>query len=161
MGKWQLGIIGAFLLVYSLTVLLTGNAEYLVVTALLAAIVLAYAGLNVFLARRMADRHGGSLEEAMADETETIPAAHLITDDSTPVGDTPEAHDEINPHDLPRDAPGRHAAEAQAAQQGGTTGGHEEGAGGSGGRFARQGGAGAQDEPVATPRPGGVTRPLS
>jgi len=29
----------------------------------------------------------------------------------TAAGDTPEAHDEINPHDMPRGHPGRPAAE--------------------------------------------------
>jgi hypothetical protein len=33
-----------------------------------------------------------------------------------PVGDSPELHDEISPHDLPKDHPGRHAAERQAAR---------------------------------------------
>jgi hypothetical protein len=35
-------------------------------------------------------------------------------DDDTAVGDTPEAHDEITPHDLPPDHPGRREAERQA-----------------------------------------------
>jgi hypothetical protein len=34
--------------------------------------------------------------------------------DDRPLGDTPEAHDEITPHDLPRDHPGRTEAEEQA-----------------------------------------------
>ena len=42
-------------------------------------------------------------------------------DDDTPLGDTPEAHDEISPHDLPPGHPGRHAAEEQAREHGGTT----------------------------------------
>ncbi|MDX6723210.1 MAG: hypothetical protein QOD73_1614, partial [Solirubrobacteraceae bacterium] len=50
-------------------------------------------------------------------ETEPLPSSHLIPDDSTPAGDTPEAHDEINPHDLPRDHPGRQAAEEQAGEE--------------------------------------------
>jgi flagellar basal body-associated protein FliL len=31
-----------------------------------------------------------------------------------PLGDTPEAHDEVNPHDLPLDNPGRHVVEDEA-----------------------------------------------
>jgi hypothetical protein len=31
--------------------------------------------------------------------------------DDRPLGDTPEAHDEINPRDIPRDNPARHEAE--------------------------------------------------
>lgn len=55
-------------------------------------------------------------------------------DEETPLGDTPEAHDEITPHDLPKDHPGRHAAEQQAGKLGGTTRGHRDG--GAAGRGA-------------------------
>ncbi len=44
-----------------------------------------------------------------------------ITDDETPLGDTPEAHDELSPHDLPKGHPGRDAAEEQAGGEDGTT----------------------------------------
>lgn len=40
----------------------------------------------------------------------------MSDDDDTPVGDTDEAHDEISPHDLPKDHPGRPEAERQAAE---------------------------------------------
>ena len=46
--------------------------------------------------------------------------------DDTAVGDTPEAHDEINPHDIPLDNPGRKAAEEQAGGTEGTTRGDAE-----------------------------------
>jgi hypothetical protein len=46
--------------------------------------------------------------------------------DDTAVGDTPEAHDEVNPHDLPPDHPGRPAAEEQAGDEAGTTRGDSE-----------------------------------
>jgi hypothetical protein len=49
------------------------------------------------------------------------PLGPLTPDDETPAGDTPEAHDEITPHDLPPDHPGRQAAEEQAGGSGGTT----------------------------------------
>jgi hypothetical protein len=41
--------------------------------------------------------------------------------------DTPEAHDEISPRDLPADHPGRQAAERQAQERGGATPGHRQG----------------------------------
>ena len=44
-----------------------------------------------------------------------------------PMGDTPAAHDELIPEDLPKGHPGRHAAEEQAAALGGSTPGHAEG----------------------------------
>ena len=43
------------------------------------------------------------------------------TDDNRPVGDTDEAHDEINPHDLPITHPGREEAEQLAGGSDGTT----------------------------------------
>jgi len=41
--------------------------------------------------------------------------------DDRPLGDTPEAHDEISPHDLPPDHPGRPAVIEQAGGMQGTT----------------------------------------
>ncbi len=43
------------------------------------------------------------------------------TDDTRPLGDTPEAHDEVSPHDLPLDHPGREEAEEVAGGADGTT----------------------------------------
>ena len=45
-------------------------------------------------------------------------------DDDTDVGDTPEAHDEISPLDLPPDHPGRQEAERQSGGADGTTEGN-------------------------------------
>ena len=45
----------------------------------------------------------------------------MTPDHQTPLGDTPEAHDEIVPQDLPKRHPGRRAAERQAADGDGTT----------------------------------------
>ena len=56
--------------------------------------------LNGAMRRNVTARHD-SLDDAMSDENEPLPSAHLIPDDETAAGDTPEAHDEINPHDLP------------------------------------------------------------
>ena len=49
------------------------------------------------------------------------PLGPMTPDDETPAGDTPEAHDEISPHDLPMDHPGRAAAEEQAGDEPGAT----------------------------------------
>jgi hypothetical protein len=42
-------------------------------------------------------------------------------DQSRPLGDTPEAHDEVSPRDLPPDHPGRETAEEVAGGADGTT----------------------------------------
>jgi hypothetical protein len=143
MGKWQVGIVVAFIVVYGLTVLLTGHAEYLWVGLALLVLVGGYAALNLALSRRVMAKHGGSFERAVADADEDIPSAHLFADDGErPAGDTPEAHDEITAHDLPLSHPGRKAAEEQAAAGDGTTAGHTEGGaageGGSEGRFRQE-----------------------
>jgi len=52
------------------------------------------------------------------------PLGPLTPDDETPAGDTPEAHDEISPHDLPQDHPGRAEAERLAGGEEGTTRGN-------------------------------------
>jgi len=54
-----------------------------------------------------------------ADSSDTVPKQPARAE--RPLGDTPEAHDEINPHDLPLDNPGRRAAEEQAETIEGTT----------------------------------------
>jgi hypothetical protein len=49
--------------------------------------------------------------------------------DDRPVGDTPEAHDEINPRDIPKDNPARQEAESRVDESGGgETQGNREGA---------------------------------
>jgi hypothetical protein len=58
------------------------------------------------------------------DENAREPLGPLTPDHETPAGDTPEAHDEIIPEDLPKDHPGRKAAEREAAEGDGTTRGN-------------------------------------
>ena len=120
MAKWQLGILGVFLVVFAITALLTGEPVYIIPVVILAALVLLYAVVNRAASKRIEEKHG-SLEDALSDDEESIPSAHLIPDDDTAVGDTPEAHDEITPHDLPLGHPGREAAEEQAGHMGGGT----------------------------------------
>jgi hypothetical protein len=52
------------------------------------------------------------------------PLGPLTPDDETAAGDTPEAHDELSPVDLPKDHPGRREAERQSGGIGGTTEGN-------------------------------------
>ena len=48
----------------------------------------------------------------------------MTPDEETDLGDTPEAHDEVSPHDLPKDHPGRQTAEELAGGEDGTTRGN-------------------------------------
>jgi hypothetical protein len=125
MAKWQLAFVAAFVVIFGVTVILTGNPTYIIAAVMIAALVLGWAVLNRVMTTRVESRHD-SIEDAMSDESEPLPSSHLIPDNRTAAGDTPEAHDEINPHDLPPDHPGRHAAEGQAGGEDGTTRGDEE-----------------------------------
>lgn len=64
--------------------------------------------------------HKGAPHDQSAEE----PLGPLTPDDERPLGDTPEAHDEIIPEDLPKDHPGRQAAEEAAAAGDGTVQGN-------------------------------------
>jgi hypothetical protein len=57
------------------------------------------------------------------DEAEE-PLGPATPDNETAAGDTPEAHDEISPHDLPPDHPGRAEAEREAGGADGTAPGN-------------------------------------
>jgi hypothetical protein len=63
-----------------------------------------------------------SHEGAPHDQSASEPLGPFTPDEETDTGDTPEAHDEITPHDLPKDHPGRKAAEELAGESGTTKG---------------------------------------
>jgi hypothetical protein len=67
------------------------------------------------VAFRMIAQRGGSDQDSTSNFPNQEPR------DERPLGDTPEAHDEINPHDLPLDHPGRGEAEEMAGGDEGTT----------------------------------------
>ena len=128
----KLTIYGAASLLLSVFAVAAGvlaGAEFAIPIVILAVLVLGFLMLNGLLARRSLARHGGDPDAAQDDGDDALPAAHLIPDDR-PLGDTAEAHDELSPHDLPKDSPARRAAQAQAARNGGTTRGNRNGAAG-------------------------------
>ena len=92
---------------------------FLIAIAIILVIIAAWFLVNRAMAQRVAAKHGGEPERALADEQEPIPSTHLITDDERPLGDTPEAHDEINPRDIPQDNPARQEAEDRTGGQAG------------------------------------------
>jgi hypothetical protein len=120
----MVGTVAVFVVIFAATVTITGNPQFMWPALVLVALLAAYTAVNRALTRRIV-RRDGSLEDAMSDNTDPIPSAHLIPDEATAAGDTPEAHDEISPHDLPVDHPGRGAAEAQAAANAARGGGDE------------------------------------
>jgi hypothetical protein len=64
-------------------------------------------------------------DPAPHDDEADEPLGPATPDDETPAGDTPEAHDEISPLDLPPDHPGRQEAERRAGGVEGTTEGND------------------------------------
>jgi hypothetical protein len=77
-----------------------------------------YALANRALGEREMSRHGGDEQDALRDGREGgLPKAHVIGDDETALGDTPEVHAEVSPHDFPKGAPERQAAERMAQEE--------------------------------------------
>lgn len=59
------------------------------------------------------------------DSHSSEPLGPVTQDEDTELGDTPEAHDEISPHDLPPGHPGRDEAERLAGSEDGVTRGNQ------------------------------------
>jgi hypothetical protein len=103
--------------------------------AALVVVLLAAICIGVFAVYRTA----GTSSDAATDNADGTP--RLRAEGNRPLGDTPQAHDEINPHDLPPDHPGRHAAEDMAEGDDGSTSGMTSGgAAGEGGADEGEGG---------------------
>jgi hypothetical protein len=99
-------------------------------------------------------RTAGTSADAATDNTDTTP--RLRAEGERPLGDTPQAHDEINPHDLPPDHPGRHTAERMAEGDEGSTAGMAEG-GAAGEEGPEEGEPQATREPADEARHGART----
>ena len=116
-------ILGLLMAVAIIVVAFVVDTDY-GIPVLLLTIICAIAAIGY---RVIAGRSGGSSGGGDADSTDGgIPKQESRSD--RPLGDTPDAHDEISPHDLPLSNPGRHEAEKMAA--GGaedTTSGHSSG----------------------------------
>jgi hypothetical protein len=82
---------------------------------LIPVLILAAVCAAAFAGFRVITQRGGD----DADSTASVPTQEPRGE--RPLGDTPEAHDEINPHDLPLDHPGREEAEELAGGSEGTT----------------------------------------
>jgi hypothetical protein len=73
----------------------------------------------------MAHERDESNDTSPHDDDASEPLGPLTPDDETELGDSPEVHDEISPHDLPQGHPGRAEAERQAQDnESGTTRGN-------------------------------------
>jgi hypothetical protein len=77
--------------------------------------------LGVVIAAVLGMRLLSGSNRAEGDHTDRIPKQP--TNPSRPLGDTTEAHDELSPHDVPKDSPIRPSVEAESGGPGGTTSG--------------------------------------
>src|SRR3954471_314704 len=128
--EWSGALIGgiiAFYLVCALAAAIFADFAAAIATLLAGIIPMTGAALWVATARAKTRRATGHRRDPAAADSDD-PFAGVGADDARPLGDTPEAHDEITPHDLPPGHPGRHAAKRQAEELGGTTPGHRDGA---------------------------------
>jgi hypothetical protein len=107
-----------------------GGLEWAIPVGILGLIVAGYILVEKAIQRRALQTHGGDEYAALRDGSDGgIPTTHVIADEETALGDTPEVHGEISPHDFPKDAPERGAAERMAEERSTgeeTTTGHED-----------------------------------
>lgn len=130
-----IGIIAAALL--GVVAWIFVGVEYGVPILVLAAICI----LAALVYRMMAGAPRG--DAGYTDEDDPTPKVPT-SGDGRPLGDTREAHDEVNPHDLPLDNPGRQSAEEMSGAVEGDTSGHAQG--GAAGRDGPGGTAPVGDE---------------
>jgi hypothetical protein len=121
---FALGGVAAFYLVAA-AVAATDEPEFAVATLVAGAIPLTAVALVLATARRKTRVVRDDLADEAAGDEGAAPGIGF--DDERPLGDSPELHDEISAHDLPKSHPGRNVAERQAGGWGGTTRGHRRG----------------------------------
>jgi hypothetical protein len=98
--------LAALLTVLVLTSLLTGEFEFMLPVALLAAVIALAVAATVVVGRSKQQRYG-SAREASADEDDNVPGTQLLPDDRAPLGASTEVHEELGEHDLPPDSAAR------------------------------------------------------
>jgi hypothetical protein len=104
---------------------LSGEPTFAIPVALVGLIVVVLWSLMRLNAYQALKRHGNSPEAASSDADDPVPSTDTIADDATALGDTAQAHAEINPHDFPKGSPERAAVEELAQETArGTTSGH-------------------------------------
>jgi|SRR6476659_8547584 hypothetical protein len=114
-------LLGAiFFAVVAAVAAIAGGISWAIPVALVAIIAAVYAGATRALGEREMASHGDDEQDALRDGREGgLPKAHVIGDDETALGDTPEVHAEISPHDFPKGAPERQVAEQMAEEEAG------------------------------------------
>ena len=123
------GGIALFIVALFVVAAATGSTAVLVAAGALVAIVAVFAVIYGIGARRVTARDAAEQPDAEARQAaraEPMPAAFMNAEPDVAARDTARAHDEVNPHDLPPDHPGRDEAARQAGGGSGTTRGDAE-----------------------------------
>jgi drug/metabolite transporter (DMT)-like permease len=105
-GRWLVAGVLLFYLVAAIAALVFVGVGFAVATLLAALIPGTAAAAWVATVRSKTPRPGQRRDPAAAADD---PFPGIGMDDSRPLGDTPEAHDELTPHDLPPGHPARRA----------------------------------------------------
>ena len=105
MSRTVLLVLLAVIAAFVVAALLTGDAIWVVpVLVLFGVVAVGFAG-HLGLRKHVENTDGDT----------ALPASHLEAEDETALGGTPEAHEDLSPHDLPVDHPGRQEAERRSS----------------------------------------------
>jgi hypothetical protein len=107
--EWAIGGVVAFYVLCAVAAEVFAGWTAALATLLAGVIPLTAVAIWIALARSKTIADGGVRRDRSAGDNED-PYPAIGIDDAGPLGDTPEAHDDLSPHDLPRDNPARRAA---------------------------------------------------
>ena len=102
-----LGAIGAFYVVAAVLAAPLG-AQYAIAALLAGVIPTTAVAIVIATARAKSEASDGRLRDTSLADDEPFPGLGIY--DATPLGDHPEIHDDLTPHDLPRGHPARRSA---------------------------------------------------
>src|SRR5437867_1628484 len=117
MSRSQAAVVAGFFAILFVIVIAAGEPLFIIPIALIGGLIAGWFVVTRTTTDRIAGKHRGGIDEAVSDEREPIPATHLMEDHERPLGDTPEAHDKINPRDIPPGSPARREAEARIGDE--------------------------------------------
>jgi hypothetical protein len=124
---WLVAGVGLFYVVCGVAAWVLAGPAYGIAT-LIAGIIPATAVALTVAAARSKTVPAGSRPDDVSIRADDDPLPAQGIDEERPMGDTPEVHGDLSPHDLPKDHPGRKAAERQSDALGAPTPGHRDGA---------------------------------
>jgi hypothetical protein len=107
--QWAIGGVVAFYVVCAVAAGTFAGWTAALASLLAGVIPLTAVAIWIAMARSKTVAEGGARRDRSAEDSND-PYPGIGVDDARPMGDTPQAHDEISPHDLPRDTPARRAA---------------------------------------------------